>query len=88
MMRASIALAAFAALVTAVPAEAHRDCRKGDRECAAARSAAAYRERTYRPVQSANDCRGRNDNECAARDPLGTLRDLAGRPIRPDGIHR
>jgi hypothetical protein len=38
------------------------------------------------PVLAQRDCKGRNDNECATNDPFGTKRDLAGRPIRPDGI--
>ena len=32
------------------------------------------------------DCRGSNDTDCSSNDPLGTRRDLAGRPMRPDGI--
>lgn len=54
-------------------------------------SPAGITDTSGRPIDPAgiNDsCRGSNSNECASNDPFGTRRDLAGRPIRPDGIGR
>jgi hypothetical protein len=87
MWKTTVILIALVALQVATPAEAWHECRRSGKECKAAKSANAYRATPQRREQD-DSCRGRNDTICAARDPLGTLRDLAGRPINPDGIRR